>query len=332
MMSNELITLRATLLALLVVLPASAGLAASDRALWDCADGSCTERAAIAVTTLEGRFEHGARIDPATEVDRIAALEQQRLREFAFSAREPARIYARSRLDRDYVPQNWPNDIDLGNDTVEVLMWVSRDGQIYERIGQGAQLRPGDVLLIGVRQQTHSTGGGLVTYYPARWFVDVSQRRTRPDADWQSDPRAPMPPLATSGGTSTPAAAPRDPKVAIDTTAMDAIVGSALKCGAEDCLEPGNQAPILQGDDTPGQGAAMSTSGNATDDLAVELQSELARVGCYQEEIDGLWGPASRRAMRNFNRWSGSELNPEVPSAKALVALARTPGPVCGVD
>jgi len=36
--------------------------------------------------------------------------------------------------------------------------------------------------------------------------------------------------------------------------------------------------------------------------------------------------------MRNFNRWSGSELNPEVPSAKALVALARTPGPVCGVD
>lgn len=66
--------------------------------------------------------------------------------------------------------------------------------------------------------------------------------------------------------------------------------------------------------------------------LAVELQTELARVGCYEAAIDGLWGPASRRAMTNFNHWAGADALVDRPSPKALVTVARTPAPVCGVD
>ena len=31
-----------------------------------------------------------------------------------------------------------------------------------------------------------------------------------------------------------------------------------------------------------------------------EVQRELKRVGCYSQEIDGEWGPATRRAMKDF--------------------------------
>ena len=70
----------------------------------------------------------------------------------------------------------------------------------------------------------------------------------------------------------------------------------------------------------------------AGDPLATELQTELARVGCYTVAIDGLWGPVSRQAMENFNRWTGSTLPVDTPTPSALVAAARTEGPVCGVD
>ncbi|HEY7083226.1 MAG TPA: putative peptidoglycan binding domain-containing protein, partial [Hyphomicrobiaceae bacterium] len=36
------------------------------------------------------------------------------------------------------------------------------------------------------------------------------------------------------------------------------------------------------------------------DSLARELQKELRRVGCYEGELNGVWTPATRRAMKTF--------------------------------
>src|SRR5262249_23347521 len=34
--------------------------------------------------------------------------------------------------------------------------------------------------------------------------------------------------------------------------------------------------------------------------LALEVQRELKRVGCYSQEVTGEWSPATQRAMRDF--------------------------------
>ena len=34
--------------------------------------------------------------------------------------------------------------------------------------------------------------------------------------------------------------------------------------------------------------------------LARDLQSELRRVGCYSGELNGIWTPATRKAMKAF--------------------------------
>ena len=67
-------------------------------------------------------------------------------------------------------------------------------------------------------------------------------------------------------------------------------------------------------------------------DLARALQSELARVGCYQGAIDGLWGPASAAALETFNTWMAGTASPSRPSEAALAQVRAAEGLVCGVD
>ena len=57
------------------------------------------------------------------------------------------------------------------------------------------------------------------------------------------------------------------------------------------------------------------------DALARALQSELARVGCYGEEIDGKWGPASAQALTAFNYWMAGTAPVGRPTQAALDAV-----------
>ncbi len=55
--------------------------------------------------------------------------------------------------------------------------------------------------------------------------------------------------------------------------------------------------------------------------LARQLQTELARVGCYQGEADGDWGRGSAAALERFNEAAGLELAVDQPSGEALDAV-----------
>ena len=63
---------------------------------------------------------------------------------------------------------------------------------------------------------------------------------------------------------------------------------------------------------------------------ARDLQRELKRAGCYYGEIDGDWGPGSRRAMAEFADRVNATLPIEVPDVVLLALVQAHAGQVCG--
>lgn len=90
-------------------------------------------------------------------------------------------------------------------------------------------------------------------------------------------------------------------------------------------------------------GAAHTTSSasaNATEaDFAklslierkAAVQRELARLGCYDAKIDGLWGRKSQAAVRTFNARSGANLNTS-PNGQLVKVLRSAPDGICKLD
>ena len=64
--------------------------------------------------------------------------------------------------------------------------------------------------------------------------------------------------------------------------------------------------------------------------LVQELQRELRRLGCYVQEINGEWTPASRRAMRDFTERVNAVLPLDAPDPVLLALLRSEKKPVCG--
>jgi len=62
-------------------------------------------------------------------------------------------------------------------------------------------------------------------------------------------------------------------------------------------------------------------------DIARALQTELGRVGCDAGAPDGVWGPASQQALREYNRHTKS--NHEGPTAAALEELRDRKSRIC---
>jgi hypothetical protein len=69
---------------------------------------------------------------------------------------------------------------------------------------------------------------------------------------------------------------------------------------------------------------------NARYELARTLQTELKRVGCYDGEIDGSWGPASKRAMNAFTDRVNAALPGEEPDYILLRLVQNEKEQVCG--
>lgn len=76
--------------------------------------------------------------------------------------------------------------------------------------------------------------------------------------------------------------------------------------------------------------AAASDSGTAAQRLASAIQTELKRVGCYQGSIDGDWGSASRRAMRQFTNRVSASLSVDQPDYILLTLLQGHKAQACG--
>jgi hypothetical protein len=65
--------------------------------------------------------------------------------------------------------------------------------------------------------------------------------------------------------------------------------------------------------------------------LAQQLQRELARVGCYEGEINGVWTPTTRQALKAFLDRLNAILPTGAPDPVQLAMLATARGRVCGV-
>lgn len=63
--------------------------------------------------------------------------------------------------------------------------------------------------------------------------------------------------------------------------------------------------------------------------LARQLQTELARVGCYAGTIDGDWGRRSAAALDRFSEAAGIEIASNGPSGEALDAVSSRHETVC---
>ena len=65
--------------------------------------------------------------------------------------------------------------------------------------------------------------------------------------------------------------------------------------------------------------------------LAQQLQRELARVGCYDGQINGVWTPATRRALKAFMDRINAALPTEAPDRIQLALVEAARERVCGV-
>ena len=63
--------------------------------------------------------------------------------------------------------------------------------------------------------------------------------------------------------------------------------------------------------------------------VAINLQRELKRIGCYRGAIDGLWGPASKRAIKGFNQATKSAFRVEDPDRRAMKTIADITKQIC---
>jgi len=66
------------------------------------------------------------------------------------------------------------------------------------------------------------------------------------------------------------------------------------------------------------------------DGLARELQKELRRVGCYEGEVNGVWTPSTRRAMKAFTERVNAILPVAEPDAVLLVMVQSQQDRTCG--
>src|SRR5204863_8491872 len=64
--------------------------------------------------------------------------------------------------------------------------------------------------------------------------------------------------------------------------------------------------------------------------LGRELQRELARVGCYEGDLNGIWTPATRKAMKAVTDRINASLPIEEPDDVLLTLLLGHRARVCG--
>ncbi|MDF1854193.1 hypothetical protein [Pseudooceanicola sp.] len=312
-------------LALLFALTApltALGQTDSDRAAWDCDGSICVQREEVRLGQLHGSFEYGANVSASRDAARIKVLEAQQYQAYDFNVPSPMKIYARSYRDENWIPSDWPRDIGIQSGGPGVDLYRSIDGNSWEKISQG-DLSPAGAYLRVVVVQSRAGSTAYRTFYPARWWVDISYRKVRPDDGWtDAGPDLPGPaPIGGAGDHFTPV---------LPDPAADPADGTQAECGpGMECLPDGGQVAVPVADDTPVTAKPDPRDGGA---LARMVQRELLRVDCYDLEVDGIWGPGSIRAMTNYNRWFGSSWPVDHASADALEELLGARAPVCGVD
>ena len=95
---------------------------------------------------------------------------------------------------------------------------------------------------------------------------------------------------------------------------------------------PATEIVTVQKEKTPRLAGAWTTVQHSQDSLARHIQRELARVGCYDGEINGVWTTSTRQAMKAFMDRVNAVLPISQPDS-VLLELVRSQGAqVCGVS
>ena len=61
-----------------------------------------------------------------------------------------------------------------------------------------------------------------------------------------------------------------------------------------------------------------------------DIQSALTRVGCYDGQIDGVWGEKTRSSLQKFSQITKLTIPTDTPTTTAAVSLGNRHEPVCG--
>jgi hypothetical protein len=114
------------------------------------------------------------------------------------------------------------------------------------------------------------------------------------------------------------------------TTAADPAPSQGPVAFAQPAIEPRPEAVVVTLPSVgPSAGMTPRLTGGERLSLARDLQKELNRAGCYGGSIDGIWTPASQRAMKGFMDRVNAQLPLEEPN-HVLLALAQSrQGIVC---
>jgi hypothetical protein len=90
-----------------------------------------------------------------------------------------------------------------------------------------------------------------------------------------------------------------------------------------------NQAPVTN---MPATGQVVTAIANDSDRtaLAIKLQQELKRVGCYSGSTSGDWDIPTRNAMGAFDDHIGARLSLTAPEPKFLTLVADYRNRACG--
>lgn len=120
---------------------------------------------------------------------------------------------------------------------------------------------------------------------------------------------------AANGNASSPVA------TVVETAALQPRIAAEIKAPAPVLVA---RAARMRSDDEAGRA-----------ELAREIQTELRRVGCYDGNIDGDWGPAAKRSMKSFIDRVNAALPIDKPDYILLTLVkghqAKACGAGCGV-
>jgi uncharacterized caspase-like protein len=116
------------------------------------------------------------------------------------------------------------------------------------------------------------------------------------------------------------AAAAHEPAAKDDAAAPPAVTATETPAG-----KPETKVAALP--DAP----AAAPAAPKPADLARSAQLELIRLGCGDIEADGDWGPASRKAMRLFNKHAKAKLDADEPTEALIATLRSKSDRVCPV-
>ncbi|MEL6747264.1 MAG: peptidoglycan-binding domain-containing protein [Pseudomonadota bacterium] len=140
---------------------------------------------------------------------------------------------------------------------------------------------------------------------------------------------------AAQGQATTRALGPARVGAAVLTPGADTLLRNArIGSGDVDANRQSSDVPRPAQRSSAAAGLRLNTDRTipplnvADQDLALDLQTALARLGCYDGALDGVWGPMSQAAAQRYHR-NAARTRATTNPARLLSSLRRANGTVC---